>query len=66
MGHIAGMLGGGNEWVTVGMAEIKIPPVRPGPRWVDNIKLDFGEIGCAGKDWIDPAQGRDWGRLMWT
>jgi hypothetical protein len=29
-------------------------------RWVDNIKMDLGEIGCGGMDWIDVAQ--DWGQ----
>jgi hypothetical protein len=28
-------------------------------RWVDNIKMDIGEIGWGGMDWIDLAQGRD-------
>jgi hypothetical protein len=27
--------------------------------WVDNIKLDFVEIGWDDMDWIDPAQKRD-------
>jgi hypothetical protein len=28
-------------------------------RWVDNIKMDLGEIGCGGVDWIGLAQDRD-------
>jgi hypothetical protein len=26
---------------------------------VDNIKMDLGEIGCGGMDWIGLAQDRD-------
>jgi hypothetical protein len=34
---------------------------------VDNIKMNFGEIGCGGMDWIDLAQDRDkWGALLNT
>jgi hypothetical protein len=25
----------------------------------DNIKMDFQEVGCGGKDWIEVAQDRD-------
>jgi hypothetical protein len=28
-------------------------------RWGDNIKVDLQEVGCAGMDWIELAQGRD-------
>jgi hypothetical protein len=28
-------------------------------RWLDNIKMDFGEIGWNGEDWIGLAQDRD-------
>jgi hypothetical protein len=28
-------------------------------RWMDNIKMDLGEIGWDGKDWIELAQDRD-------
>jgi hypothetical protein len=28
-------------------------------RWVDNIKMDLGEVGWDGGDWIDLAQDRD-------
>jgi hypothetical protein len=34
-------------------------------RWVDNIKMDLGEIGWGGVDWIDLAQNRDnWRALV--
>jgi hypothetical protein len=31
---------------------------------VDNIKMDLGEIGCDGRDWIELAQDRDQWRLL--
>jgi hypothetical protein len=32
---------------------------------VDNIKMDLGEIGCGGIDWIDMAQDRgQWNFLV--
>jgi hypothetical protein len=32
---------------------------------VDNIKMDLGEIGLGGVDWIDMTQNRDkWRALM--
>jgi hypothetical protein len=40
---------------------------RPRRRWVDNIKLDFGEIGWDGMDWIKLAQDVDqWMALVNT
>jgi hypothetical protein len=32
---------------------------RPRRRWVNNIKMDLGEIGWGGVDWINLAQDRD-------
>jgi hypothetical protein len=28
-------------------------------RWVDNIRMDLGEVGWGGVDWIDLAQDRN-------
>jgi hypothetical protein len=28
-------------------------------RWVDNIKMDLGEMGWGGVDWIDLAEDRN-------
>jgi hypothetical protein len=43
------------------------PLRRPRRRWVDNIKMDLGERGWDGADWIDMAQDRDqWRTLMNT
>jgi hypothetical protein len=40
-------------------SNIKRPLGRPRRRWVDNIKMDLGEVGWDGVDWIDLAQDRD-------
>jgi hypothetical protein len=41
--------------IPVGKPEGKRPLGRPRCRWVDNIKMDFRDIGCDGMDWIDLA-----------
>jgi hypothetical protein len=43
----------------VGKLQGKRPVGRTRHRWVDNIKMDLGEIGWDGMDWIDLAQDRD-------
>jgi hypothetical protein len=43
----------------VGKPEGKRPLGRPRRRWVDNIKMDLGEVGLDGVDCIDLAQDRD-------
>jgi hypothetical protein len=47
-----------------GKARRKEPLGRPRRRWVDNIKMDFGEIGWDGMDWIELAQDRDQWRAL--
>jgi hypothetical protein len=32
---------------------------RPRRRWVDNIRMDLGEVGWCDVDWIDLAQDRN-------
>jgi hypothetical protein len=39
----------------VGKPEGKRPLGRPRPMWVDNIRMDLGEIGWDGVDWIGLA-----------
>jgi hypothetical protein len=41
--------------ILVGKLEGKRPPGKPRLRWVDNIKMDFRELGWGGMDWIDLA-----------
>jgi hypothetical protein len=40
----------------VGKPEGKKPLARPRRRWIDNIKMDFLEIGFNVVDWIGLAQ----------
>ena len=40
------------------------PLGRPRRRWVDNIRTDLQEVGCAYMDWIGLAQDRDSWRTL--
>jgi hypothetical protein len=48
----------------VGNPEGRRPLGRPRQRWLDNIKMDLGETGCGGVDWIGLAQDRDKWRAL--
>ena len=48
-------------WVLVGVTEARRPFERPRRRSENNIKMDLQDVGWKGRDWINPAQGRD----MW-
>jgi hypothetical protein len=48
----------------VGKPEGKRPIGRPRWRWVDNIRMDLGEVGWGDVDWIGLAQGRDKWRAL--
>jgi len=50
--------------VLVGKPEGRRPMGRPGCRWVDNITMDFQEVGCGYMDWIGLAQDRDRWRTL--
>jgi hypothetical protein len=50
--------------ILVGKPEGKRPLGRLKHRWVDNIKIDFTEIGWDGMDWIDLGQDRDQWRAL--
>jgi hypothetical protein len=59
-GHVARMGEKRNAYrILVGMPEGKRPLGRQRRRCVDNIKMDFREIGWDSIDWIDLAQNRD-------
>ena len=64
-GHVARMgEGRGVHRVLVGKPGGKRPLGRP--RWEDNIKMDFQEMGRGG-DWLELAQDRDrWRALVNT
>jgi hypothetical protein len=67
-GHVARVGAKRNAYmILVGEPERKRPLGRPRRRLVDNIKMDFIEIGWGGMDWIDLPQDRDqWRALMNT
>ena len=64
-GHVAHM---GEEMgvyrVLVGKHEGKRQLGRPRRRCVDNIRMDFQEVGCVYMDWIGLAQDRDRWRTL--
>jgi hypothetical protein len=61
-GHVARI--GQKDRILVGNPEGKIPLERPRRRWVNNINIDFREIGWDNMDWIDLAQDRDQWRAL--
>jgi hypothetical protein len=49
----------------VGKPEGKSPLGRPRRMWVDNIRMDLGEVGWGDVDWIGLAQDRNrWRALL--
>jgi len=50
--------------VLVGKPEGRRPLGRSRLRWVDNIRMDFQEVGCGYMDWIGFAVGRDRWRTL--
>jgi hypothetical protein len=58
VGWTRGTHGGGAYRVFVGRPEGKRPLGRPRRRLEDNIKMDLGEIGIDGANWIRLAQNR--------
>jgi hypothetical protein len=50
--------------VLVGKLEGKRPLERPRRMWEDGIRMDLGEIGLGGVDWIQLALDRDWWRAV--
>jgi len=54
----------GTYRVLVGKPEGKRPLGRPRLRCVDNIRMDFQEVGCGFVDWIGLAQDRDGCRTL--
>jgi hypothetical protein len=58
-GHVARMGEGRAAYrVLVGRSKGKRPLGRPRHRWEDNIKMDLGEKGIDGANWIWLAQDR--------
>jgi hypothetical protein len=48
----------------VGKPDGKIPLGRPRRRWVDNIRMDLGEVGWGDVVWIGPAQDKNRWRAL--
>jgi hypothetical protein len=48
----------------IGKPERKRPLGRPRRRWVDNIRMDLGDVGRSDVDWIGLAQSRDKWRAL--
>jgi hypothetical protein len=64
-GHVVCMGEKRNAYrLLVGNPEGKRPLGRPRRRWVDNIRMDFGEVGWGDVDWIDLAQDRNRRRAL--
>jgi hypothetical protein len=48
----------------VGKPERKRPLGRPRRRWVDNVRMDLGEVGWSDVDWMGLAQDRNRWRAL--
>jgi hypothetical protein len=58
-GHVARMGEKRNRYrILVGKPEERRPLGRPRHRWVDNIRMNLGEVGWGDLDWIGLAQDR--------
>jgi hypothetical protein len=64
-GHVASMEEMRNsQKIWVRKPEGKRPRVRPRRRWEDNIKMDPGDIGRDGVEWLHLAQDRNQWRAL--
>jgi hypothetical protein len=64
-GHVAGMGEKRNAYrLLVGKPEGKRPLGRPRRRWVDNIRLDLGEVGWGDVAWIGLVKDRNRWRAL--
>jgi hypothetical protein len=64
-GHVARIGAKRNAYrLLVGKPEGKKPLGRPRRRWVDNIKMDLGEVGWGDVDWIGLAMDRNRWRAL--
>jgi hypothetical protein len=65
-GHVApiGRRGMRIEYLGGGEIRMKETVMKNKTKWLDNIKMDFRDIGSDGMDWIDLAQNRDQWRAL--
>jgi hypothetical protein len=65
LGHVVRLGEKRNAYrLLVGKPEGKRPLGRPTRRWVDNIRLDLGEVGWGDVDWIGLAKDRNRWRAL--
>jgi hypothetical protein len=65
VGHVARMGEKMNAYrLLVGKPEGKRPLGRPRRKWVDNIRMDLGEMGWGDVDWFDLGQDRNRWRAL--
>jgi hypothetical protein len=65
VGHVARMGENRNAYrLLVGKPEGKRPLGRPRRRWVDNSRMDLGEVGWGDVDWIGLAKDRNRRRAL--
>jgi hypothetical protein len=58
-GHVARMEKRNTYRLLVGKPEGKRTLGRPRLSWMDNIRMDLGEVGCGDVDWIGLAKDRN-------
>jgi hypothetical protein len=64
-GHVARMVEKSNAFrLLVGKPDVKRPLGRPRRRWVDNIRMDLGEVGWGYVDWICLANDKNRWRAL--
>jgi hypothetical protein len=64
-GHVALMGEKSNEYMSlIGKPEGKRQLGRPRRRWMDNIKVDLGNVGWGGLGWIGLTQDRNRWRAL--
>jgi hypothetical protein len=64
-GHVARIGEKRNAYrLLVGKPEGRRPLRRPRRRWVDNIRIDLGEVGWGDLDWIGVAKDRNRWRAL--
>jgi hypothetical protein len=64
VGHVARRGRRGKRIGYCGKARGKEALVRPRRRWVDNIRMDLGEVGWVDVDWIGLAKNRNRWRAL--
>jgi hypothetical protein len=64
-GHVARMEEKRNAYrLLVGKPEGKRPLGRPRRRWLDNVRMDIGQVGWGDVEWIGLAQDRNRWRVL--